>query len=100
MTVSITSSSSAVKAILVRSRAGNFARRQRAGRDLVQQRLKGVIIVAINQRHLDGSGLQGLCGPEVAKPTAHDDDAPSLPLSLHTLEARHRQLHVLTSAIP
>jgi hypothetical protein len=35
-------------------RSRNFSRRQRSGRDLIQQRLKQVIVPPVNQRHIDG----------------------------------------------
>jgi hypothetical protein len=35
-------------------RCGNLTGQQRAGRDLIQERLKEVIIASINERHLDG----------------------------------------------
>ena len=34
-------------------RSCNFSGRQRAGRDLIQQRLKEVIVPPVNQRHID-----------------------------------------------
>ena len=59
-------------------RRGDLAGGQRAGRALVQQRLKQVVIAAVDQRHVDGRGLQSPNREEAAEATADDDDSVSM----------------------
>ena len=66
-------------------RLRDLARRERPGRDLVQQRLEQVVIAPVDQRHRDiGLVTERLRGVEPAEPTADDDDAmPSSALARH-----------------
>src|SRR3984885_5546758 len=55
-------------------RAGDVRGGKRAGGDLVKQRLKKMIIAAVNQGHLDGAIFQRLRGGESAETAANDYD--------------------------
>jgi len=44
------------------------------GRDLVEQRLKEVVVVAIDEHDLHGGATQRPGGPQAAEPRAYDDD--------------------------
>ena len=56
-------------------RLGDIGRRQRRGRDLVQQRLEQVVVVAVDHRHVDGRPRQPASGFEPAEAGADNDDA-------------------------
>src|SRR5262245_61428637 len=59
---------------------GHIRRLERSGCSLVQQWLKDLMIVAIDQRHVDGRALESLRCGHAAKATADDHDARSLSL--------------------
>src|SRR5207247_3994813 len=56
-------------------RRGDLARRERAGRDLVHERLEQVEVATIDQRDLDRLAAQPPHGLQAAEPAADDDDA-------------------------
>jgi hypothetical protein len=59
-------------------RPGNLRRRQRSGRDLIEQRLKAVVVLPIDQGHVDGRARQCLRRHEAAEARADDDDLGTL----------------------
>ena len=78
-----------VRAALQRARRigdGAVARRQRARRHLVEQRLEQVVVRAVDQRHVDVGAPQPLRGGKPAEAAAddHDPRSPASPaLSRH-----------------
>jgi len=54
---------------------GNFAGGKSCGRNLIEQRLKGVVILAIDDRDLDRGVSQTLRGIQAAEAGAHDHNA-------------------------
>ena len=54
------------------NRCGNFPRGQTGGGNLVQQRLEGVKILAIDQQNLDRGTRQRLRGRQAAKACSYD----------------------------
>jgi hypothetical protein len=50
-------------------------RLQQAGRELVQQRLEGVVVVAIDEHDLGVGAPELLCGADPGEPAAEDEDA-------------------------
>jgi hypothetical protein len=54
-------------------RHGDVTGRQRRGGDLVQQRLKQVMVPAVDQRHRDGRARQPARGRQAAEAAANDD---------------------------
>src|SRR5215471_12764033 len=56
------------------NRRRDVARRQRGRRHLIEQRLKDVMVVAIEQRHLHGRTGEHSRRVESSKATADDDD--------------------------
>ena len=52
-------------------RRGDLARRDHAGRDLVQERLKQVVVAPINQRDVDLLAGQGTRGGQASEASAH-----------------------------
>ena len=58
-------------------RLRDLARREGAGRDLVEQRLEQVVVAPVDQRQVDlGVALRSSpCGVQAAEPAADDDDA-------------------------
>ena len=56
-------------------RIGDFARRERAGRDLVGQRLEEVEVAAVDERDLDRRAAQVRDRLQAAEAAADDDDA-------------------------
>src|SRR5688572_19595371 len=67
-------------------RRGDVARRKSRGRDLIQQRLKDVVIVAIDDRHLARHVAEAARGVEAGKPAADDDH---LGQACHSLYSRY-----------
>ena len=63
-------------------RGGDLARRQRAGRHLVAQRLEQVVVVTVDQRHIGVEASQPLDGEHPAEAAADHDHvrAPRRPL--------------------
>jgi hypothetical protein len=57
------------------NRQGDLARRQNGGRHLIEQRLKGMVIFTINQRHFDSFLAEQSCRSQSAEPAADDDDS-------------------------
>jgi len=57
----------------VPDRPGDLRRRQRSGRDLIEQRLKAVVVLAIDQGHVDGRAGEGLRGHESAEARPDND---------------------------
>ena len=55
-------------------RLGDIRRRQRGRGDLVQQRLKEVIVVAVDDQHVRRSAPQRLGGEQSAEPAPDNDD--------------------------
>src|SRR5579862_6685753 len=53
---------------------GNVRRAKRGGSDLVQKGLKQMVVVAVDQQHIDGRVLQGARREEPPKSTPDDDD--------------------------
>ncbi len=60
-------------------RRGDIGRRERGGRDLVEQRLKEVMVGAIDQHQVDVILHEMMCGLEAAEAAADDDDPGLLP---------------------
>ena len=67
--------------LILRSRANDAAdrrcdigRRQRRGGDLIQQRLKQVIVVTVDERDREVAPGQRFRGRQSAKPRTDDDD--------------------------
>jgi hypothetical protein len=58
----------------VPQRGGDGGRGDTGGRDLIEQRLKGVVIAAIDQQEVGGGGTQGAHGGEPPEAAANDDD--------------------------
>ncbi len=58
----------------VAQRRGDRGRGQPGGRHLVEERLKCVVIAAIDQQDVHGGGAQGTRGGKAAEATADDDD--------------------------
>jgi hypothetical protein len=56
-------------------RKGDIGRRQSSGRDLIEQRLEQMIVVAVDQRDVDGFVFQAGRASHAAEPGADDDDA-------------------------
>ena len=54
-------------------RPGDLRRRQRSGRDLIKQRLKAMMVLAIDQGHVDGRAGKGLRGHESAEARPDND---------------------------
>src|SRR5579862_1641294 len=54
---------------------GDIGRRQHRKRDLVKQRLKEMVVAAIDDRHGNGKVSQGTRGMQPSETTADDDDA-------------------------
>jgi len=57
---------------------GDLGRRQRRGRHLVQQRLKAMMILPIDDDHVDGNPAERLRGFEATEACTHDDDPRTL----------------------
>ena len=55
-------------------RRGDFRRRQSRGRYLVEQRLKGVVVLAVHQRDLDGQSGPATWRPQTTEAASDDDD--------------------------
>jgi hypothetical protein len=55
-------------------RVGDLAGRQRAGGDLVGERLEEVEVASIDKRELDRRTGKLLCSLQAAEPAADDDD--------------------------
>src|SRR5215472_3852543 len=55
-------------------RLGNIGRRQRRGRDLIEKRLKQVVVVAVDDGDLDGRARQRSGGLEPGKACADNHD--------------------------
>ncbi len=58
----------------VADRSGDFGRRDAGGCDLVQKRLEGVVVLAVEQRDLHRQPGQRLGSFQAAKAAADDDD--------------------------
>src|SRR5262249_53014621 len=58
----------------VPDRPGDLGRRQRGGRNLVQQWLKAMMVLAIDHDHVDGNAAERLRRFEAAEACADDDD--------------------------
>jgi hypothetical protein len=56
-------------------RPGDIGRRQRAGGDLVEQRLKAVMVHPIDERDANRRPRHRLCGLEPAETRANNDNA-------------------------
>jgi hypothetical protein len=54
---------------------GNVCRRKHGQRDLIEQRLEGVVIAAVDEGDIDGQMGQGFGGMKAGKAAAYDDDA-------------------------
>ena len=61
----------------------NVCRREAAGRDLVEQRLKKMEIAAIDQGDVDGSTMKRPSHFQTAESSSHDDNTMGLYGSLH-----------------
>ena len=55
-------------------RGGNVSRRQPSGRHLIEQRLKQVIVLSVNDDDLNGSIRKSFCRPQSAESGPDDDD--------------------------
>jgi len=73
-------------------RRRDLPRREHAGGDLVEKRLKGMVVLAIHQRDLDRLARQGLRGIETTEPTTNDYHPDRLlshrPPTLGTIQGR------------
>ena len=56
-------------------RTRDIGRRERRGRDLVEQRLKDMMVGPIDQQDLDATAGERTCCVDAAEPGAYDNDA-------------------------
>ena len=57
---------------------GDVAGVEAGGRDLVEQRVEGVVVVPVDQRDVDVGALELADGGDAAEPTSDDDDVGTL----------------------
>jgi hypothetical protein len=63
----------------VADRPGDVGRRQRRGRNLIQQRLEAVMVLPVDQRDVDRGAAQRLRGFDAAEAGADDHDLGTRP---------------------
>jgi len=68
-------------------RLSDVRRRERRGRDLVEQGLKEMVVVAVDDQHIGGRAGQRPRGEQAAEATTHDDNLRSTNPRQHALRS-------------